>query len=76
MMNSPSNPASPSSPLPCSESCSADPAAGPVETRLQDLFFAEMQLLKVRPKMTEAANNPKLKADFIDHVGQTKERVK
>src|SRR5450631_1181618 len=43
---------------------------------LQDLFFAEHQLLKALPKMAKAASNPKLKSGFISHLGQTREHVK
>lgn len=43
---------------------------------LKDLFFAENHLLKALPKMSKAASNPKLKAGFNAHLGQTKEHVR
>lgn len=42
---------------------------------LKDLYSAENQILKALPKMVEAAASPQLKADFEEHLNQTKEHV-
>jgi Mn-containing catalase len=42
---------------------------------LQDILHAEMQLIQALPKMSEAANNPKLKEAFEKHLQQTQGHV-
>jgi ferritin-like metal-binding protein YciE len=42
---------------------------------LQDLYNAEMQLVKALPKMAKAATHSKLKASFAEHLEQTKGHV-
>ena len=42
---------------------------------MQDLLHAEGQLVKALPKMAKAANDPKLKQAFEDHLEQTKGHV-
>lgn len=44
-------------------------------TEMQDLLHAEGQLLKALPKMTQAANHPKLKEAFEKHLVQTQGQV-
>jgi ferritin-like metal-binding protein YciE len=43
--------------------------------QLQDLLSAENQLVTALPKMAEAANEPKLKEAFANHLQQTKGHV-
>lgn len=43
--------------------------------QLQDIYYAEKQLVKALPKMAKAANTPELEAAFTDHLEQTKEHV-
>jgi ferritin-like metal-binding protein YciE len=43
--------------------------------QLQDLFSAENQLVAALPKLAAAANEPKLKEAFANHVQQTKGHV-
>ena len=43
--------------------------------QLKDLHSAETQLTKALPKMAKAANNPKLKSAFTDHLAETKEQL-
>lgn len=42
---------------------------------MQDLLHAEGQLVKALPKMAKAANTPKLKQAFENHLEETKEHV-
>jgi ferritin-like metal-binding protein YciE len=42
---------------------------------IQDLFHAENQLLKALPKMAKAATSAALKANFTDHLAETREHV-
>ncbi|HEX4772892.1 MAG TPA: ferritin-like domain-containing protein [Bryobacteraceae bacterium] len=42
---------------------------------LQDLLSAEGQLVQALPKMSKAANDPKLKAAFAKHLEETKGHV-
>jgi Mn-containing catalase len=42
---------------------------------LQDLLQAETQLVQALPKMAEAANHPKLKEAFEQHLKQTEKHV-
>lgn len=42
---------------------------------LSDIHSAERQLVKALPKMAKAASNPKLKAAFEAHLGETEEQV-
>ena len=42
---------------------------------LKDIYYAEKKILSSLPKMAKAAQNPKLKAAFEKHYGQTQEQV-
>ena len=42
---------------------------------LQDIYYAENQILKALPKLIEAANNPQLKRGLKDHLKETEEQV-
>lgn len=42
---------------------------------LKDIYHAENQLVKALPKMAKAAQNPELKAGFLEHLDQTKGHV-
>jgi ferritin-like metal-binding protein YciE len=42
---------------------------------LQDVYYAERQILKALPKMTKAATNEKLKQAFIHHREETEHQV-
>lgn len=43
---------------------------------LQDIYYAENQILKNLPTMVEKATNPELKSAFQKHLGETQEHVK
>jgi ferritin-like metal-binding protein YciE len=43
---------------------------------LQDIYYAEQQIVKALPKMVEKATDPKLKEGFKDHLSETKNHVK
>ena len=43
--------------------------------QLQDIYYAEKQLVKALPKMAKAAKTPELVTAFTDHLEQTKEHV-
>ena len=43
--------------------------------QLQDIYYAERQLVKALPKMAKAAKTPELVTAFTDHLEQTKEHV-
>ncbi len=43
---------------------------------LQDIYYAENQIVKNLPTMAEKASNPELKAAFQKHLGETKNHVK
>ena len=42
---------------------------------LKDIYYAEKKILSSLPKMAKAAQNPKLKAAFEKHHGETQEQV-
>jgi ferritin-like metal-binding protein YciE len=42
---------------------------------LQDIYYAERQLLKALPKMSKAAEDPALKQAFLDHREQTVHQI-
>src|SRR5262249_55546325 len=42
---------------------------------LADIYSAEQQLVKALPKMAEAANHPRLRAAFENHLEETKGQV-
>jgi ferritin-like metal-binding protein YciE len=42
---------------------------------LSDIYSAEQQLLKALPKMAKAANDPRLRTAFEDHLEETKGQV-
>jgi ferritin-like metal-binding protein YciE len=42
---------------------------------IKDLYDAEKQLTKALPKMAKAADDPELKAGFLEHLEQTKGHV-
>jgi ferritin-like metal-binding protein YciE len=43
--------------------------------QLQDIYYAEKQLVKALPKMAKAANAADLKTAFNEHAAQTREHV-
>jgi ferritin-like metal-binding protein YciE len=44
-------------------------------TFLQDVYYAERQILKALPKMAKAAQNEKLKQAFLHHRDETEQQV-
>lgn len=44
--------------------------------QLQDIYYAEQQLVKALPKLAEKATNPQLKQGFLTHLEETKGHVK
>ena len=42
---------------------------------LKDIYFAEKQILKARPKMAKAATSDKLRAAFEKHEGETEGQI-
>ena len=42
---------------------------------LQDIYYAENQILKALPKLIEASTNPQLKRGLKDHLKETEEQV-
>lgn len=44
--------------------------------QLQDIYYAEQQLVKALPKMAQKASEPQLKQGFLTHLDETKEHVK
>jgi ferritin-like metal-binding protein YciE len=44
--------------------------------QLQDIYYAEQQLLKALPKMADEAFNEELKATLIEHLAQTETHVR
>ncbi len=43
--------------------------------QLQDIYYAEKQLVKALPKMAEKASNPQLKQGFLSHLEETQTHV-
>lgn len=43
--------------------------------QLQDIYYAEKQLVSALPKMAEKATNKELKQGFLDHLDQTKGHI-
>jgi ferritin-like metal-binding protein YciE len=43
---------------------------------LQDIYFAENQIVKALPKMAAKADSKTLKTAFENHLGETKEHIK
>ena len=43
---------------------------------LQDIYYAERQILKALPEMAQKASNPQLKSAFTSHLEETKSHVK
>ena len=43
--------------------------------QLQDIYYAEQQLVKALPKMANKATEPQLKQGFLTHLDQTKTHV-
>ncbi len=43
--------------------------------QLQDIYYAEKQLVKALPKMAEKATDPQLKRDFLTHLEETQVHV-
>jgi ferritin-like metal-binding protein YciE len=43
---------------------------------LQDIYYAENQILKALPEMVQKASNPQLKTAFKSHLEETKTHVK
>jgi ferritin-like metal-binding protein YciE len=46
------------------------------EAQVQDIYYAEKQLVDALPKMQKAARDEDLAAAFADHLGETKQHVK
>ena len=44
--------------------------------QMQDIYYAEQQLVKALPKMANKATDPQLKQGFMTHLEETKEHVK
>jgi ferritin-like metal-binding protein YciE len=44
--------------------------------QLQDIYYAEQQLVKALPKMADKASENQLKQDFMSHLEETKGHVK
>jgi ferritin-like metal-binding protein YciE len=44
--------------------------------QLQDIYYAEKQLVKTLPKMAEKATDPQLKQGFLTHLDETNGHVK
>lgn len=44
--------------------------------QLQDIYYAEQQLVKALPKLAEKATNPQLRQGFLTHLEETKGHVK
>jgi ferritin-like metal-binding protein YciE len=44
--------------------------------QLQDIYYAEQQLVKALPKMAEKATEPQLKQGFMSHLDETRNHVK
>lgn len=47
----------------------------PFVHRLQDIYYAEKQLVKAIPKLADKATNPQLKQGFLSHLEETKGHV-
>jgi ferritin-like metal-binding protein YciE len=43
--------------------------------QLQDIYYAERQLVKALPRMADQATDPQLRQGFLDHLDQTKVHV-
>jgi ferritin-like metal-binding protein YciE len=43
--------------------------------QLQDIYYAEQQLVKALPKMAEKATDPQLKQGFLTHLDETRTHV-
>ena len=43
--------------------------------QLQDIYYAEKQLVKALPKMADKANNAQLKQGFLSHLDETRTHV-
>jgi ferritin-like metal-binding protein YciE len=43
--------------------------------QLQDIYYAEKQLVKALPKMAEKARDPQLKRGFLTHLDETRTHV-
>jgi ferritin-like metal-binding protein YciE len=43
--------------------------------QLQDIYYAEKQLVKALPSMAEKATDPELKEGFLTHLEETKTHV-
>jgi len=43
--------------------------------QLQDIYYAEKQLVKALPTMAEKATDPQLKQGFLTHLDETREHV-
>jgi ferritin-like metal-binding protein YciE len=42
---------------------------------LQDIYYAEQQIIKALPEMIEKSHNPKLKQGFKSHLAETKQQI-
>src|SRR3954454_1334162 len=43
--------------------------------QLQDIYYAEKQLVKALPKMAQKASDPQLKQGFLTHLDETRQHV-
>ncbi len=43
--------------------------------QLQDIYYAEKQLVNALPKMADKSTDPELKRGFMEHLGQTKGHI-
>jgi ferritin-like metal-binding protein YciE len=43
--------------------------------QLQDIYYAEKQLVKALPKMAQKASDPQLKQGFLTHLEETRQHV-
>lgn len=42
---------------------------------LQDMYYAEQQILKILPEVVQATQNDKLRASLSDHVAETRDQI-
>jgi ferritin-like metal-binding protein YciE len=54
---------------------SLDNLEGLLVEQLQDIYYAEKQLVRALPRMARAASTPELQGAFTDHAAQTEEHV-
>ncbi len=42
---------------------------------LQDMYYAEQQILKILPEVVEAVQNDKLRASLTEHIAETRDQI-